>query len=125
QIEERSNGAASALAGSKLQHLAEQDKNGDDGGCFEIDSDLSVIVAELRRKDVWRQQGDEAVGPGDAGAQSDQREHVEIARDQRGPAALEEWPARPEHHRRCKNKLEPGVDVRGYDCGHIEQVTSH
>ncbi len=70
---------------------------------FEIDRDRSVMAAEGGRKQCRREGRDDAVEPGDAGAQRDQREHVEVARDERLPAALEERPAGPQHHR-CRQR---------------------
>ena len=71
------------LARAQLEHLAEQHQNGNDGSGFEIDRHRAVMPAEGRRKQTGRQRRDRAVDPGDAGAHRDQREHVEIARDQR------------------------------------------
>src|SRR3546814_20127404 len=50
----------------------------------------------------------EAVEEGRADADRDQREHVEVARADRGPAALEERPPGPEHDRRGQRELHPG-----------------
>ncbi len=50
---------------------------------------------------------DRAVEIGDAGAHRDQGEHVEIAGDQRLPAAHEERPARPQHDRGGEGELQP------------------
>ena len=54
--------------------------------------------------------GDHAVEPGRARAERDQREHVEVAVDQRRPAALEERPPCPQHHGRCSSELDPDRD---------------
>ncbi len=65
------------------------------------------MAAEGRGEQARRQQGEEAVGPGDSDAHGDQSEHVEVAASQRGPATLEEGPAGPEHHGRGQRELDP------------------
>ena len=100
EVEQRADGAAGALAGPQLEHLAEQDQHGDHGRRLEIDRDRAVVAAEGGREDAGREGRDDAVDPGDAGAHGDQREHVEVARDERLPAAHEERPAGPQHDRR-------------------------
>ena len=107
EVEERADGAGGLLARPQFQHLAEQHQHGDHRGGLEIDRDRAVFGAERRRKDAGRDSGDDAVDPGDAGAERDQREHVEVAGDQRLPAALEERPARPQHDRRGEHQLHP------------------
>ena len=64
-------------------------------------------VAERRRKPLRRQRADHAVEPGHAGAHRDQREHVEVPRQDRPPAARKERRARPQHHRRRKRQRNP------------------
>ena len=107
KFEQRADRARRRLARAQFQHLAEQHQHGDDGGGLEIDRDRAVVAAERRRKHVRRERRDHAVDVGDAGAHRDQREHVEIARDQRLPAAHEERPARPQHDRRGERELNP------------------
>ena len=63
--------------------------------------------AEGGRKNAGGYRRDDAVDIGDAGAHRDQREHVEIARDDRLPSAHEERPAGPQHHRCRKRELDP------------------
>ncbi len=65
------------------------------------------MAAEGRREDSGRDGADDAVDIGHAGADSDQREHVEMARDERLPAAHEERPAGPEHHGCGEGELDP------------------
>src|SRR3546814_20554607 len=67
-----------------------------------------AVPAEGRRKDARHDRRDEAVEEGRADADRDQREHVEVARADRGPAALEERPPGPEHDRRGQRELHPG-----------------
>ena len=107
ELEQRADRARGRLARAQFQHLAEQHQHGDDGGGLEIDRHRAVMAAERRRKHARRQRRDHAVDVGDAGAHRDQREHVEIARDQRLPAAHEERRARPQHHRRRERELNP------------------
>ena len=79
EIEQRADRARGLLAGAQLQHLAEQHQHGDDGGRFEIDRDRAVMPAERRREQAGRERRDDAVDPRHAGAERDQREHVEVA----------------------------------------------
>ena len=112
QIKQRPDRAAGAFARPQFQHLPKQHEHGDDGGSFEIDRDQAVRVAELWRKSVGAKQRDNAVCPGDARAERDQREHVEIARLQRCTAAREERPTGPQHHRRREDELHPGIEMQ-------------
>ena len=64
-----------------------------------------MCVAESCGEQPGRQQDDDAVEVGDAGAHRDQREHVEVARDDGLRAAHEERPAAPQHDRRGESKL--------------------
>jgi hypothetical protein len=105
--EQRFDGARGRLAGAQLQHLAEQHQDRDDRRRLEIDRDRAVIAAERLREDARRKGRGHAVAEGDADAERDQREHVEIARDQRLPAAREERRARPQHHRCRERQLDP------------------
>ena len=107
QFEQRLDRAGRRLAGAQLQHLAEQHQHGDDGGRLEIDRDRAAMAAKGRRKNLRREGADQAVEPGHAGAHRDQREHVEIARHQRLPAAHEERPACPNDDGRGEHKLDP------------------
>ena len=106
EIEQRADGAGGRLARAQFQHLAEQHQHGDHAGGLEIDR-RRAVHAECRRENARRERGDDAVDIGDAGAHGDQREHVEIARDQRLRAAHEERPAGPQHHRRGEGELDP------------------
>ncbi len=65
------------------------------------------MTAEIGRKQSRRKRCDHAVEIAGAGAERDQGEHVEIARLERLPAALEERPARPQHDRRRQRELNP------------------
>ncbi len=107
QAEQRADRARRALARPQFQHLPQQHQNRDDGRRLEIHRDRAVHVAERRRKQLRRQRADHAVEPGHAGAHRDQREHVEIARDEGIPAAHKERRARPQHHRRRQHEGNP------------------
>ncbi len=67
------------------------------------------MAAECRREELRCERGDDAVDPGDAGADGNQREHVELTRHERAPAAHEERPAGPQHDGRRECQLD---DVR-------------
>jgi hypothetical protein len=77
-IEQRADGAAGSGAGAKLQHLAEEHQRDDHRRRLEVERDQAVVIAHRRRKDAGREDGDEAVEEGRAGAERDQREHVEL-----------------------------------------------
>ena len=131
EIEQRADGARGLLAGAQLEHLAEQHQDGDDRGGLEIDRDRAVHAAEGGGKDARRQRGHDAVEPGHAGAERDQREHVEIARDERVPAAHEERPAGPQHDGRreheaaaSSNSCWPSSMCRSARCPPISSTTT-
>ena len=77
-----------------------------------------------RREQLRRQRCHHAVEIGDAGAHRDQREHVEIAREQRFPAALEERRTRPQHHRRRQDKGNPVRPCRRHQM-HQAEMAAH
>ncbi len=68
---------------------------------------------------------DHAVDVGDAGAHRDQREHVEVARDQRLPAAHEERPAGPQHDRSGEGELQPVRQRRIDPTVRADQMRAH
>ena len=125
QFEQRPDRAGCRLAGAQFQHLAKQHEHGDHGGGFEIDRDRAAMAAEGRREPAWRDGANEAVEIGHAGADRDQGEHVEIAREQRLPAAHEERPARPDHHGRGEDQLNPVRQGRVDPAVTADQMTSH
>jgi hypothetical protein len=103
--DQRADCARGRGAGAQFQHLAEQHQHGDDAGSLEIERDAAVLIVKRRGKKAGQERGDDAVAISDAGAHGDQREHVEIAGDERPGAALKERPAAPQHHRRRQRKL--------------------
>ncbi len=107
QPQQRLDRARGRLACAQLQHLSKQHENGDDSGGLEIDGNRATMAAEAGREGLRDDRPDQAIDIGHPGADRDQREHVEMARDQRLPAAHEEWPARPQYDRCCKCKLDP------------------
>ena len=54
-----------------------------------------------------RDRRERAVRPGDQRPHRDQREHVEVARQDRLVGAHDEGPARPQHHRAGEDELQP------------------
>jgi hypothetical protein len=107
KIKQRADRAGSLLARPQFEHLAEQDQYGDGRRRFEIDRDCAIRTAESRGKYSGRKRADHAVEPRDARTHRDEREHVEVARHDRPPAADEERPARPQHDRSGDRKLDP------------------
>ena len=106
ELEQRLDGARGRLARAQFQHLADRHQHGDHAGGFEIDRDAATRSAEGGREDAGREGGDQAVEIGHARAHADEREHVEVAREQRLVAAHEERPAGPQHHRRGEGELD-------------------
>ena len=125
EVEKRADGSARAFAGPQLQHLPEKDEDGDDRRRLEVDCDRPLGLAEGSREDAWRERRDDAVDPGDARAHGDQREHVQVARDQRLPAAHEEWPAAPQHDGRRQDHLNPVRRLLRNEVIEAGQVTAH
>ncbi len=111
EIEQRADRAGGCLARAQFQHLADQHQHGDHAGGLEVDRGRAV-GEKSRREEAGRERGDDAVDVGDASAHADQREHVEVARDQRLRAAHEERPAGPQHHGRGESELNPVGDRR-------------
>ncbi|GAA0006386.1 hypothetical protein BRDID11002_63900 [Bradyrhizobium diazoefficiens] len=107
ELQQRLDRARRRIAGAQLQHLAEQHQHGDDGSRLEIDGHRAAMAAEGVREDLRHDRAEDAVNVSDAGAHRDQREHVEVAGDQRLPAADEERPAGPQHHGRGEDELDP------------------
>ena len=107
QIEQRPDCRASLLPGSKLEHLPEQDQSDDHRRRLEVEADSAMHVAEGRRKDLRRDRSDHRISPGDAGADRDQGEHVEMTGDDASPAPDEEGPATPQDHRRGDDEFDP------------------
>ena len=107
---ERPDRVAGALSRAQLEHLAQEDEDGDDGGGLEIDRDRAVERAKRRGKQVRGDGGDDAVEPCHASAERDQREHVEVPGAQRDPATHEERPTRVEHDRRREQERARGGD---------------
>ncbi|GJE02849.1 hypothetical protein GMJLKIPL_4798 [Methylobacterium isbiliense] len=83
------------------------------------------MAAQLGREHPRRHGGHHAVEPGHAGAEGDQREHVEVAALHRRPAAFEERPAGPQHHRRGQHQLQPVAVLLAEAINQASQVTAH
>jgi hypothetical protein len=89
----------------ELEHLSKQHKDDDDGGRLEVHAHLTTMRPEGGWKHSWRQGRDHAEAVRRAHPERDQREHVQVPVDHRGPATHEERPATPEDHRRCEHEL--------------------
>ncbi len=111
--DERADRARGRSAGAQFEHLAEQYQHGDNAGSLEIKRDATVLIVKRRGEKAGRQRRDDAVAISDACAHGDQREHIEVARDQRLDAAYEERPAAPQHHGRRQHKLRIRRNVAG------------
>lgn len=72
-----------------------------------------------------RQRRDDAVSPGDAGADGDQRKHVEVAGCERMPAPHEKRPAGPENDRSRQRQLDDVIDIWGQPNAEVDQMAAH
>ena len=125
EIEERADRAGGAFPGAQLQHLAEQHQHGDCRRRLEINADGPFVAAKSRREKLRRQRRDDAVSPGDAGADGDQREHVEVAGCERMPAPHEKRPAGPQHDRSRQRQLDDVIDIWGQPNAEVDQMAAH
>ena len=108
EIEQRADRARGLLARAQLQHLAEQHQHGDDRGRLEIDRDRAAMAAEARP-------GTCRARPSRPRCRARRRRcpcaiSVNMLRlrvTTRLPAAHEERPAGPQHHRRRERELDP------------------
>jgi len=83
----------------KLQDVAEDHESHDDRSSLEVCPDRSVVLAELRRKEVGQEDRDQAEKVGEAHAQTDQRVHIEGPACERRPELAQDRPAHPRHDR--------------------------
>ena len=117
QVHQRADGPAGPGAGTQLEHLPEQNQSGDGGGSLEIDRRGATMDTKGSRDHVREQRRREAVDIGRAGAQADQREHVQVPIHNRPPCSLKERRSSPEHDWRREQQLSPrgGVHPRHGD----------
>ncbi len=99
QAKEGLDRAAGLAAGSQLQHLAQQDQYCDDGGGFEIETEVSGGITEGGRKEAGGEHRSHTVEVGCSASDRDEGEHVQAAMNDRSPTALEEGPSAPQDHR--------------------------
>ena len=71
----------------EFQHLAQKHEGDDNRGGLEIYGDTATWAPERVGEDARYKHRHQAIEVRDAGADGDQREHVEVARDQRGYAS--------------------------------------
>ena len=79
ELEQGADGPAGLLARLELEHLAQQHEHRDDGGRLEVDRHGTVAAPKRGWKEAGQERGQDAIGPGYAGAHGDQGEHVEVA----------------------------------------------
>ncbi len=113
ETEQRADRASRASPRPQLEQLAEEHERHDHGGGLEVDRDAAAVAAEGSRIRTRSERREQAVAPGGAGPERDQREHVELSRPQRAPGALEERLASPEHDGRREQQLDPRERRRG------------
>ena len=96
---------------AELEHLTQKNKHDDDRRWLEVDGHFAHHPERVG-KHVRRERRGDAVAIGGADAKRDQREHVQVAVDDRCPAAHEERPSAPHHDRRREreqNRVQPAV----------------
>ena len=103
-LRERRPEEADGIAGGDRDRV-EGDPIGVPGAGPPVGREGAAALDRIRR--ARRDGRDHAVDPGDPDAHGDQREHVQVAGDQRLGPALEERPTGPEHHRRAQHELNP------------------
>ena len=91
----------------KLKHLPQENQDGDDGSRLEINRHRAAAHTEFGGKGARKEGGGDTVEPCDAGPHGNEREHVEVSRLERLPAALEKGPAAPQDNRRGQSQLQP------------------
>ena len=115
QVQQRADGPSGTFSGAQLQHLTEKNQHRDDRGRLIVNRDRAAHGTEAFGEDARDQGGNQAVEVGGARPQCDQGKHIEVAADDRGPAALEERPARPQHNRCGEYELDPHGDPRRHE----------
>ncbi len=127
EAEEGADRVAGAGAGAKLEDLPEQDQRGDDGGGLEVHRDTAVHPERLR-EDPGSYRRHQGVSERGAGADRDQREHVEPPGHNRAPSADEERGPAPQHDRSRECELQPrhpgrleGMAERGRHPAHRDE----
>ena len=106
EIQQRLNCAAGSTAGAEFQHLPEQHQNDNHGSSLKVDRDLAVMLHRMREESRSKHRHC-AEKERCAHADCDQCEHVPVPREDRAPAAPEEWPASPSDDRNRECKLDP------------------
>ena len=107
QAEQLPDRRARTASCAELEHLSEQHQDDDDGSGLEVDANLPAVRPEGFRKQPRHQGCHDAEPIRGAHAKGDEREHVQVAVDDRRPAAHEEGPATP-HDNGCReHELRP------------------
>ena len=106
EIQQRFYGAARAAAGTEFKHLTKEYQHNDHRCGFKVDGNLAPM---------WHRVGEYAGREHGCGAQdecrahtnADQREHIQVARHDGTPAAVQQRPACPSDHGCGECKLHP------------------
>jgi hypothetical protein len=80
KIEQRLDRATRLLSRAEFKHLTEENEDGDDSRCFEVDRHCAIGPSHCRWKQLRSESGNDAVTPRHTGAHGDEREHVQVAR---------------------------------------------
>ncbi len=125
KAEKRLDRPRGPVTGPKLEHLPQQNQDCDDRRRFEINRNRAIHLVEGGGEYLREESGDNAVAPGNAGAERDKREHVEIAREQRPPSAHEKRPPRPKDNGSCEQELQPVGKLLPQLHGKARQMPAH
>ena len=107
EVQERADRAAGPRPSPQLQDLAQEHEGDDHRRGLEVHRQRAAVSAEGRGEQAGHERRRDAVRVGGAGAEGDEREHVQVAVHDRPPSTLEERPAAPEDDRRRQRELDP------------------
>src|SRR4029453_12829619 len=99
-----------ASASAELQHLTDEHQRHDHRGGFEVQEYVAHWIPERGRKQSGGHDGDGTDAAGHADAETDQREHVQVAGTDRANSACEKRTARPQTHWRGRGQLAPRTE---------------
>ncbi len=106
QAEQRLDRPGGRVTRPQFEDLSQEDQGRDHRRRLEIDRNAAGVPREALRDEPREQHGERAERERGSRAHGDQREHVEAAVHDRGPAADEERPSAPQHDRRRQQELD-------------------
>ena len=106
-VEQGADRLSGPFAGAQFHNLAQKNQRYDHGGGFEVDSDITVLVAKALGEYLGRDDREDTEHIGRAHAHADEAEHVQVHRPEGMVAAHKERPARPQDDRRRHYQFQP------------------